>query len=167
MTTGKTINLISPGEGPTFAVVTDLVTFKVGGEESEGAFALVEVTVPPGGGPPALHTHPPQETFYILDGEFEIAGLENGQPSFRRATAGATVHIPGGVPHNYKNAGSTPGRFLALATPAGLEHFFAELGLPVTDKAHPPQPAGPPDIARIMEITRKYQIEFVGPPPGK
>jgi hypothetical protein len=54
---------------------------------------------------------------------------------------------------------------LVLATPAGLERFFAELGEPAVDREHPPVPSGPPDIERMMAITAKYGIEVVGPPP--
>lgn len=51
-----------------------------------------------------------------------------------------------------------------MLNPAGNEKFFAELGLPVTDKANPPKPSGPPDIERIRAITSKYQIEPVALP---
>ncbi|HBY94168.1 MAG TPA: hypothetical protein DEP84_09435 [Chloroflexi bacterium] len=80
------------------------------------------------------------------------------------ATTGDTAHIPSGVPHRHKNIGDTPGRLLVMLNPAGNEKFFAELGLPVTDKANPPKPSGPPDIERIRAITSKYQIEPVALP---
>ncbi|MGB9634601.1 MAG: hypothetical protein ACPL8I_14780 [Chloroflexaceae bacterium] len=64
--------------------------------------------------------------------------------------------------HTYKNVGATPGRFIAVLSPAGMERFFREIGRPLDDPRNPPVPAGPPSdeqrqqmmaiIARHMEI---------------
>lgn len=164
MQTQQSLITLKADEGRTVLVGGDLVTFKVSSHQTSGEYGLVEVTVPPLSGPPGLHVHPPQETFYVLEGEFEISGLgADGQPYAISATAGAMVHVPKGVPHNYKNVGATTGRLLVLFSPTSMEQFFAELGLPVADKTNPPALDGPPDMDRLMAICHKYQIEFLAP----
>jgi quercetin dioxygenase-like cupin family protein len=155
------INLIAPHAGVTYLVLNDLVTIKVPGRETDRAYTVYEVTVPPGGGPPGIHQHPPQETFYILEGEFEFAGITNSALERQVATTGAVVHIPSGAAHGFKNVGAATGRLLAIASPAGHEEFAAELGLRVTDRNHLPQLVNPLDMAYIRAIVAKYGIERV------
>ena len=42
---------ISEGEGKMLWVVDELMTFKVSGEDTGGAYSLTDSVVPPGGGP--------------------------------------------------------------------------------------------------------------------
>jgi hypothetical protein len=49
-------DVLRAGEGRSLWVVGDRYTIKATGEETGGAFALVEALVPPGGGPPP-HIH--------------------------------------------------------------------------------------------------------------
>jgi len=161
MTTQLSIINLTADEGRTVLVGADLITFKITDHQTGGRYAILDVITPPLSGPPDLHTHPPQETLYILEGEYEIYGLRMDGLYTIKATAGSVVHIPGGVPHNYKNVSDTPGRALLVFSPAGMEQFFAELGLPVPDKANPPVLAGPPDMDRFIAICHKYQVEVV------
>jgi quercetin dioxygenase-like cupin family protein len=161
MTTQRNIINLTANEGRSFLVGADLVTFKVVSHQTGGKYAIFEVITPPLSGPPNLHTHPSQETFYTLEGEYEIYGMQADGPYTIKATAGAVVHIPGGVPHNYKNVGDTPGRALLIFSPAGMEQFFAELGLPVADKANPPVLDSPPDMDRFIAISHKYQVNVL------
>ena len=48
----------APGEGRSAWVVGDLYTVKAGGEDTGGAFALIEVLVPSAVGPAAPSTSP-------------------------------------------------------------------------------------------------------------
>src|SRR5262245_36466984 len=114
MTTQQNITHLSAKAGRSLMVLDQLVTFKVTGEQTGGEYNFFEVIVPPLSGPPALHTHPPQETFYVLEGEFEFTGLGAEGPYAFKGTAGSVVHVPKGVPHNYKNIGATPGRLLLI-----------------------------------------------------
>jgi hypothetical protein len=59
-------------------VVGDRYTFKLTGEETNGAFSLFEFVVPPdSGSPPHRHTRE-DETFYIVSGsmEFHVNGTK-------------------------------------------------------------------------------------------
>jgi uncharacterized cupin superfamily protein len=42
--------------------------------------------------------------------------------------AGDTIRLPKGVPHLFTNSGHMLGRLLGIATPAGLESFFEDVG---------------------------------------
>lgn len=70
---------------------------------------------------------------------------------------GTTIFAPRGIPHTYPYLGKTPGRLLCVITPSGFEEFFEEIG------ALSPQQQK--DIPRVIEIGKKYGLEFP-PPPG-
>lgn len=152
---------VASGDGASYLIIDNLVTLRVTGAQTDGAYAITETIVAPGGGVPGLHTHAAQETFYILEGEFAFPGL--GETV--RASAGDVVHIPGGVPHTNLNVGGTTARYLAVFAPAGMDAFFAEVGEPVAYATTVPTPQGPPDMERFMGICRKHGVAFAGPPP--
>ncbi|MCB0195485.1 MAG: cupin domain-containing protein [Anaerolineae bacterium] len=163
MTTQQHITHLTADAGRTVLVGADLVTFKMTGHQTGGQYSIFEVITPPLSGPPALHTHPAQETFYILEGEYEIYTLNADGPLTITAKPGSVVHVPGGVPHNYKNVSDKPARALLVFSPTDMEQFFAELGVPVADINNPPVLDGPPDMERFMAVCHKYQVAFVVP----
>lgn len=138
------------GEGRTHTVLGgDVVCFKVTGDDCEGAYALCETTVPPGGGPPPHVHHREDETFYVIEGEFEF--YAKGETI--KAEAGSLVIAPRDIPHTFKNVGSTPGKMLILVRPAGFENFIAEFATLPYDQ--------PPDVAKMAAIAAKYGLEFL------
>lgn len=152
---------IAPGEGKDIWVVGDLVTLKIVKEDTNGAFTLMEQVTPPQGGPPAhMHTRE-DETFHVLEGEFEF--VVGGRTI--SATAGSVVYGPRNISHVFKNVGSTPGRLAVFITPGGLEEFFEEVGELVVDPSSPP-PGAPEDIEKVVAIAPKYGIR-IPPPPGQ
>lgn len=71
-----------------------------------------------------FHVHNVQEeTFYMLEGECEWHVADR----VVRATAGAYLFIPPGVPHNIANASDEPARMLMTVSPPGHERYFEEL----------------------------------------
>ena len=158
MVTGdREIKVLPEAAGAAYWVGADHVTIKASGEETENAYALVEVVVPPGAGPPP-HVHRREdEAFSILEGEFEfLAGDQTV-----RVAAGAFIHAPKNIAHTYKNVGASSGRMLVVASPPGFERFVAEVGVPVTPGATPPQ--APPDVAEFVRIAASYGIEILPP----
>lgn len=150
---------VPPGEGKTLWVVGELLTLKVAGEDTDGAFAVAEEITPPQGGPPP-HVHSREdETFYVLEGELEFMVGDRTIP----VTAGSVVYGPRGILHAFKNVGATPSRMLVLITPAGLEKFFEEVGEPATDPSSLP-PIGPEEIERLLAAAPKYGVEIPPPP---
>ena len=56
------------GEDPSVWVVGDLYTIKTSGADTGGTFTLIEVSVPPGSGPPPHVHHREDQAFYIIKG---------------------------------------------------------------------------------------------------
>jgi quercetin dioxygenase-like cupin family protein len=147
---------------PHVAVVGDVYTILITGEQTAGRYALIDMFVPPGGGPPP-HRHDFEEMFHVLDGEVEV--LFRGARSTARA--GATVNIPANAPHAFKNVADKPARLLCLVSPAGEEQFFLEIGdrvptrtgpLPVLDETARLERA-----ARAKTLAPKYNNEILAP----
>ncbi len=143
---------------------TDVVTVKATSHDTSGRMLVLEVTVPPGGGPPLLHRHAYTETFYFLSGTFRVstAGDDYRLRTFQAET-GDTVTVPSRVWHNFRNTGPTPGRFLVVHSPADMEPLLQELGIPVADPLHPPLPTGPPSEAQMQQLLERLgaYMEFL------
>jgi len=158
METKDQVKHLAPGEGKALWVVGDLVTLKVVGKDTEGAFALAEVVSLPGGGPPSHIHHHEDEIFCVLEGEYEFLVGER----VNRASAGSVIYGPRSISHNFKNVGTTPASMLAFVMPAGLEEFLEEVGEVATDKSSPP-PFGQEEIGRLLAAAPKYGIEILTP----
>lgn len=140
---------LPPGGGPCICYAGLELAVKLGGAESGGEATLIEGLIPPEAGPP-LHVHTKEnETYYVLEGEFEfVCGDDRvaGGP-------GTFVFAPRNLPHRYKNIGATPGRILFGFTPGGIEAFFEELGK---------QPELNPQ--NMTEISARHGITILAPP---
>ncbi len=158
METKGRVKHLAPGEGKALWVAGDLVTLKVVGKDTEGAFALGEAVSLPGGGPPPHIHHREDEIFCVLEGEYEFLVGE----STIRASAGSVIYGPRSIPHTFKNVGTTPARMLAFVMPAGLEEFLEELGEVATDKSSPP-PFGQEEIGRLFAAAPEYDMEILTP----
>src|ERR1700733_7403658 len=84
-------------------LVGDTYTIVLSGGETAGRYCLIDMHIPPGGGPPP-HRHDFEESFTILEGEIEATF--RGEQSVLRA--GETIHIPANAPHSFVNASSQP-----------------------------------------------------------
>ena len=159
---GKIFTL-GPNEGEAMFVLGDVVTFKITSTESDNAYFLTEIVSVPGGGPAFLHTHVPMETFWILEGEYEVYGQdENGDKYAIEAIAGSTVHVPGNVPHGFKNVGDTTGRLLALYAPVVHQpEFFREIGIPMASSLDDMPFDQMPDNERILEVLAKHEMRLL------
>jgi len=153
------MHITRAGQGEGLQVVTDFVTIKASARETSGKILVMEVIVPPGGGPPVLHRHESSEVFYILEGEFELSTVVSGQLISALAKAGDTLAIPSMAWHNFKNIGTAPGKVLAIHSPTGLEKFAREIGTPINGTVQSPGVSAPPSESereRIMSIIEKY-----------
>jgi len=115
------------------SVAGDTYTILVSGEDTAGHSCLIDMYVPPGGGPPP-HRHNFEEVFTILEGEIEL--VFRGRKSVGRT--GDTIHIPSNAPHSFKNLASKSARLLCFCAPAGLDEFFELVGDPVGSRTAPP-----------------------------
>ncbi|MEA2442720.1 MAG: hypothetical protein QOJ12_12 [Thermoleophilales bacterium] len=124
--------------GASCLVITDVITIRVTSAQSSGRLCVVEVLTAPGGGPPPLHSHPPDEVFTVLEGEATI--IVRDADGLRRTTlrAGESAHVPGGVAHTFRNFSDAPLRLLATFSPGQMmEHYFVAGGIPLPDARLP------------------------------
>jgi quercetin dioxygenase-like cupin family protein len=147
--------VLRPGEGKTVSVFGDLHTYKAVGEQTEGTYGLVEITLrAPAAGPPA-HVHwSADEAFYVLEGELTML---IGDRTIT-AAAGSFAFVPRGAVHTFANRGTHEARFLVINSPAGLERALEEVAefAPSANQA--------PDVGRLLAIAEKYDTKIVGPP---
>jgi quercetin dioxygenase-like cupin family protein len=144
---------VPPGGGQAVNVLGTPMLLRIHGRDTGGVLAVVESVDSPGGGPPPHIHHREDETFQILEGEYEITVA--GQTL--RAPQGTTLFAPRGVAHTYRCVSPGGGRLSVILTPAGFEDFFAEIGAL--------SPAQQQEIPRVIEIAKKFGLEFL-PPPG-
>lgn len=163
-----TIHVTRAGEGEHWLVATDVTTIKASGRDTSGKLLVLEVNVPPGGGPPVLHRHEYTEVFLFQEGEFEVSTVdEDYVTSTFRVSAGDTVSIPSMVWHNFKNFGETPGSFIAVHSPAVMEDFMREIGRQIDDPRDPPTPEGPPSEEEMRRMTKTIGKYMEMLPPDK
>ncbi len=153
--------MLGPDEGDSLWFFNTLTTVKAGGEDTHGAFTLMQYLLPPDFGPPP-HIHKREdECFYVLDGEFDVTCGERTWT----AAPGSLVLLPRGIPHTFHTWPTSPVKLLQVTSPAQFEHYAAEMGEPATSMTLPKPSA--PDMDKVLSVGAKYEIEFVlGPPPG-
>lgn len=160
---GRVLTHVSPDTDdslPHIGVAGGTYTILVSGADTAGRYTLIDMHVPPGGGPPA-HRHDFEEMFTILDGEIKF--------TFRGvtivATAGETINVPANAPHVFRNASGRPARLLCLCSPAGQEQFFKEVGVPVAHRTEAPptldDAATAAFIAKSVALAPKYRTELL------
>ncbi|HEX4253169.1 MAG TPA: cupin domain-containing protein, partial [Pseudonocardia sp.] len=118
---------------PHIGLVGDTYTILLTGADTAGQYTLIDMHVPPGGGPPP-HRHDFEEMFTVLEGEVELTF--RGQLLVARA--GETVNVPANSPHGFRNASDEPARLLCMCTPAGQEELFKAVGVSVGSRTEAP-----------------------------
>ena len=145
---------------PHAGLVGDTYTITVAGKDTNGRFCVIDMHVPPGGGPPP-HRHDFEETFILLDGEMQITfrGLRS------TLRAGDTVNVPSNAPHQFHNASSKPVRMICICSPAGNDEFFLEVGTPVPTRTTPPPRLDGEQMVEFLDkvkaIAPKYLTELL------
>ncbi len=144
----------SPQRDPLY-IPPNSLGLKVTGKDTLGAYSFREFIAQPGTGP-VPHRHSREdESFYILNGRLEFRLGERGERLIV-AGPGSFVFAPRGIPHTYKNVGTTPARALVIIPPAGLEQFFGERNalqkeVPTTDPSY---------AGRDKALSEKYGLEY-------
>jgi quercetin dioxygenase-like cupin family protein len=154
MTADRNIKTIDNGQGQSISVVGDTYRILISGAETKGNYAVIDMLVPPGGGP-GPHAHKDfLEMFYVVEGEI-LFKMEGGKYI---AGKGSFVNIPlGGAVHCFKNTSDKTAHLLCTVVPAGLDSFFKEIGKPVaTGEFLPAPPLGMEELTKLKSIAEKY-----------
>jgi quercetin dioxygenase-like cupin family protein len=152
----RNLAVARPNEDQTLrhlGVVGDTYTILLTGKDTAGRYCLIDMLVPPGGGPPP-HRHDFEEMFTILEGEIEVTF--RGAKSVVRT--GETVNIPANAPHAFRNRSERPARLLCLCSPAGQGEFFMAVGVPVASRTTPA-----PRLDAAAEAVFKAKAEALAP----
>jgi len=144
----------SYGEAETL-VFPGAITLKIllSGAQTNGSQAVFEDIVEAGVGPGRHIHHKQDETFFFLEGTFdvEVAGV------LHRMEPGDVAFIPRGTVHAFKNVGETQGRLRYVFSPAlTIEEMFRSFFAALQD--------GTLSEQVMAEIALEHGQEFVGPP---
>ena len=156
----RSLTHAQPDNLPHIGLVGDTYTVTVTGEQTGGRFCVIDMHIPPGGGPPP-HRHDFEETFILLEGE--IQATVRGKKAVVRA--GETLNIPANAPHQFHNGSASPVRMLCICSPAGQDKFFMEVGVPVATRTTPPPKLNESEQAAFIEkvkaLAPKYRTELL------
>jgi quercetin dioxygenase-like cupin family protein len=126
------------------------------GEDTGGAYSVLDVRVAPGKGVPR-HTHTREdEALFVISGELEaIVGDE-----VFTLRGGETLIAPRNIPHQLRNSGNAPNHYLIMFSPAGFEEFLKATSVPAPDESV--APTEPPAVAvqNVFELAASYGIQF-------
>lgn len=113
-----------------------------------------------------LHSHPQDETFYVLEGnvtvwiveDAELAANRSSPPTWQRTHAqpcgvGAAAFVPADVPHTFRE--SDTARMLFLSTPAGIKDYVQALAEPARWPWLQPPSGGPRVSAERLEAVER------------
>lgn len=152
---------LDAGQGRALWHLGALLNFKALGAETNHAFWALEGLADKNMAVP-LHAHSHEdELWYILEGQ--IAFIIGDQTL--TGGPGTVAYIPKNTPHTFQVLSETA-RWFGLGTPAGLDQWFFETGVPAQAMTLPPAPDAPPDVAAIVASLQAYGTETLGPPPN-
>ena len=156
-------NVRADGENtPHIGLAGDTYSILLSGKDTAGRFCLIDMHVPPGGGPPP-HRHDFEETFVVQEGEIEATF--RGKKSLVRS--GETLHIPANAPHQFHNVSQKNVRLLCICAPSGQEEFFEQVGVRVATRTTAPPALSETEqaqfIAKAQKLAPKYKTELLPP----
>ncbi|GAB6898920.1 cupin domain-containing protein [Kineosporia succinea] len=158
----RSLTVTSPDDPSTtyISLVGNTYAMLISGEQTDGAYCLIDMRVPDGGGPPP-HRHDFEEMFTVLEGEIEFTF--RGEKHVARA--GTTLNIPANAPHNFRNVSGAPARMLCMCTPAGQDEYFQKIGDVVTGPDAPASHLTPDEVMerrrRAAELADSYRSVFL------
>lgn len=125
-----------------------LALIKIGSDQSEGKYSLIEMLYPPNLEVP-LHVHTREdELFYVLEGKiaYRVGDLQT------EVSAGHTVFAPKNIPHGFTVTSAHPARYLIVYSPAGFEGFIRDTSRRASQLVLPPS-APPPTPGQLEALS--------------
>ena len=109
--------VLAPGEGRHYAMGPMSAVFKADCEETAGGYSISEWWLEPHSQGPGAHSHPEDDTFYVLEGTMSF--LVDG--NWTDAAAGSFVLVPGGATHDFQNRTDARAGMLNFGAPGNFE----------------------------------------------
>jgi mannose-6-phosphate isomerase-like protein (cupin superfamily) len=147
---------MSGTDGKEFVLAGIVMKRLLSGEQTAGQFCLFE-NRSGGNTRTPIHIHAgDDETVHILEGE--LTAVLDGQPN--RLTAGDSMFLPRGIPHQLVNMSGSPNRYILIGTPALFDRFVEEAGR----ERQPDEIVGPPtseEIERLRKASPRFGITLL------
>jgi quercetin dioxygenase-like cupin family protein len=145
--------LIAPGSRGVLDVLGPTVEFLTPPMQVDTAYTVLRGVMPPGSAVP-LHSHPDDESFFLISGAAQ--GITEVGETFQwfDIPVGGFVHVPRGAKHAWRSISNEPVVQLIVTTPR-LGRFFQEVGTPVPVGAPPRRPTAE-DLKRFAQIANAY-----------
>jgi quercetin dioxygenase-like cupin family protein len=141
--------IVTPGQGPRpLNVVGEMITVLASSEQTGGYEIFLQIG-PEGSGPPP-HSHPWDESFYVMKGEIEL-GI--GQIK-AIAGPGTLAHVPGGTTHWFR-FGKGGCEMVSMTSYKGASSLFADFDREISPEK--------PDLEKLIEIAHRHGLT-VSPP---
>ncbi len=143
--------------GRAYWMLGGLYEVLLSSDETGGAATVMQMTMPPGMGPPAHIHHGVTETVFVVDGTlaYHVDGKKiEGGP-------GSLFRIPPDTLERFEPTSRC--RVVVTYEPGGIDKFFAEAGEPAKRTEIPPTPTSPPDVDRLVKLGTRYGLEIQPP----
>ena len=132
------------------------MTVLVGGDETDGKFAVLHVIKPPGSSTPP-HSHDNEtEVSYVLSGSVRV----QTEGRITDVREGELCVLPPKRPHRLFNDSTATAREFLLCSPAVFDRFVAEAGTP-TEIFGEPKAMTASDRERLVELAPRYGIRLL------
>jgi quercetin dioxygenase-like cupin family protein len=137
--------IVTPEDyAPVLDIVGEHVTVLASGEAT-GGYEIFLQRGPEGSGPPP-HTHPWDESFFVVRGEIDFGiGAES-----KTALPGTLVHLPAGTVHWFR-FGKDGGEMISMTSRLGASKMF-------TDFAREVAPVNP-DLGKLAEVGARHGLK--------
>jgi len=128
----------------TLEIVGERVTVLASGEATHG-YEIFLQRGPEGSGPPP-HSHPWDESFYVVKGEIDF-GIG---PDAKTGTPGTLVHLPAGTVHWFR-FGRGGGEMISMTSRRGASEMFADMAREIA-------PVNP-DLGQLAEVCGRHGLK--------
>src|SRR5262245_20909985 len=129
---------------PALNLVGEHIVVLASGEATDGYEVFLQ-RGPEGSGPPP-HSHPWDESFYVVKGRIDFGiGVET-----MTASPGTLVHLPAGTEHWFR-LGEGGAEMISMTSRLGASRMFADLAREVA-------PVNP-DLAKLTEVGARHGLK--------
>jgi mannose-6-phosphate isomerase-like protein (cupin superfamily) len=143
--------VLEPGGGERLRFLgASTMLIKLAGTTNPGPAFYEYVSEPGVTGPPQHVHHAHDETFFVVDGDYEFTIGDDRLPM----PTGSFLYMPRGTPHTFRNAGDDLGRIVGTFNPPRFANYFRELAAVITATD------GPPDRETWVDLYRRYDTTF-------
>jgi quercetin dioxygenase-like cupin family protein len=141
--------VVTPATAPDpLNVVGEKITVLASGAQT-GSYEVFRQAGPEGSGPPP-HSHPWDESFYVVKGDIAFGvGSED-----MIAVPGTLVHLPAGTTHWFR-FGKGGGEMISITSREAASHFFTDVHRAISPEK--------PDIPRLAEVASQHQLTVAVP----